>query len=297
MIIAWLLACNPESVVLLEDRQNYAIDTWIDAGTDTVRSGYDSTVDWSGLDVDLLGYPVDPAVDITTIGLVQFQDLSQDEVLTGINDDTLQQAQLTAFADYTIAGGETNATLSQFSLLGTYVDPAVNITEDGGTYLVSAVTGESTYRMLGFFSPVVDAGIAPITLTGDSATIGYDVTLDSGFPVTIPRSNRVSVDWSGITTNGSGLPINLPDIDRLMLAHYTGSVADLQADFLHIQTLPDHQWTADVGGWGDWPLADLEDSDGQRFDGFDQDGTWLLAMICSTCLNPAPPFLALVQPE
>lgn len=297
MIIAWLMACNPVSVVALEDRQNYTLDSWIDASTDSVRSGFDSTVDWSGLDKDLLGYPVDPTQDVTTIGLVQFQDLTQDQVLQGINDGTLEQADLTGFANYDIAGGETNATLTQFNLLGTYVDPAVNVTVDGGTYLVSAITGDSNYRMLGFFKPIEGGDTVPITLTGDSATIGYDVQLDSGIPVVIPRSNRVTVDWSGLTTNGSGLDLNLPDIDRMMLAHYTASIDDLQSDFLHIQTLPDHAWTADVGGWGDWRLADLEDADGQRFDGFHDDGTWLMAMICSTCLNPAPPFLALVQPE
>ena len=36
---------------------------------------------------------------------------------------------------------------------------------------------------------------------------------------------------------------------------------------------------------------------GAAFDGFSGNGVWLLALRCTTCANPAPLFLTVLEPE
>lgn len=287
---------------MLDDAQNYDFTSEITAGFDVVASGEDSVVDWSGLTEDLLGNPMDPAADCDVISIVAFEGLTQEEALQGINDDTLLQSDLSGFADYTRVADETSAKLSEFSLMGYPVDPAAQIVESESAYLVSCVTideatGNQSYRMFDFFRPVIGASSAPITLTSDSAELSYTVDLEAGVPVPLLADGRVRVDWSALTTGPSGLPIDLPDIDTLMIARYDEPIYLLEEDFLHVDSLAEQIWTADVEGWGDWYLDELEDADGEAFPGFTaESGTWLTALRCSTCLNPAPPFLGVVEP-
>lgn len=297
MILLALLGCTPESKVILADEANYELRTTIASTSDVIRAREDAVVDWSGLTRDLLGYELDPTRDVTTVAVVQFGELTQNEVLQAINDDSLLQDQIVGSMMYEVAAGETSANLSEFSLSGYPLVPAEMIVEGGGTYMVTAVTGADEYRMFGFFAPIDAAGVAPITLAEDSSTLAYEVAIDSGIPVRVPSGGRVDIDWSQLTTNGAGLPIDLPDIDTLTVARYDESVAELEADFLRLQALPEESWSADVNGWGDWYLQDLRDSRGDDFPGLSGEGTWLLALICSTCLNPSPSFLALVEPE
>ena len=151
--------------------------------------------------------------------------------------------------------------------------------------------------MFHFFRPVIDAAPAPVTLASDSAALTYTVDLEGGAPIAMTSAGRTRVDWSALTVGPSGQPIDLPDIDTLTVARYDEPLADLELDFLHVDALAEQTWSHDVEGWGDWCLDELEDADGAAFDGFTEDGTWLVALRCSTCLNPAPPFLGLITPR
>ena len=39
------------------------------------------------------------------------------------------------------------------------------------------------------------------------------------------------------------------------------------------------------------------DADGATFPGFDTDATWILALRCGRCANPAPPVLTVITPR
>ena len=43
----------------------------------------------------------------------------------------------------------------------------------------------------------------------------------------------------------------------------------------------------------EWTLT----RDGEPFTGFTGEGTWILALRCSTCSNPAPPFATVLLPR
>jgi hypothetical protein len=82
----------------------------------------------------------------------------------------------------------------------------------------------------------------------------------------------------------------LSNIDRLMLARYTLSLEDLEARFLELEDLAEEMYIVDVAGLGSYDLMELE-----GFAGFEGEGTWLLAMRCSTCVNPSPQFVGLFE--
>lgn len=287
---------------VLEDAQNYDFTSTISAVSTTITSGADTTVDWSGLTTDILGNTMDPTTDVNEIRIVNFPDLTQAEVLEGINSGTISQSDIDVFFAFSPAGGETSAPLSEFDVLGTLLVPGSDITADKGTFLVSAVTvGEGPdggpveeYRMFEFFAPTDGAPAATIALAGDSATLDYTVDIESGAALSISEG-RVDVDWSRLTLDGAGQPIDLPDIDVIMLARYDETPAEIEANFLQIETMAEETYLHDVSGSNAWPLQDLETADGTKFETFDGEGTWILALLCSTCINPAPLFLAPVQ--
>lgn len=297
VLLPLLLGCPKETLIVFQDDQNYVFTSEISATYDVITSGEDTTVDWSGLTHDLLGNAMDPATDLSRIQIAQFPELDQTAVLAGINDDNLLMSDVAGAMEYAPVAHETDARLTDFSLLGTYMDPATMVVEGGGTYLVAGITGESQFRMFHFFRPVVDAAAAPVTLTSQSASLTYTVDLEGGAPIELTTGGRTRVDWSALTLGPSGQPIDLPDIDTLTVARYDEALAELELDFLHVDALAEQTWSHDVEGWGDWYLDELEDADGASFDGFQDDGTWLIALRCSTCLNPAPPFLGVITPR
>jgi len=80
-----------------------------------------------------------------------------------------------------------------------------------------------------------------------------------------------------------------------MVAQYESlGIADLEKDFLRIDALAVQVWNADIEGRSTFDLTTLVSEKGQAFSGFGEDGLWILALRCTTCSNPAPPFLAIV---
>ena len=77
-----------------------------------------------------------------------------------------------------------------------------------------------------------------------------------------------------------------------MLGYYAGAtVEDLQEQFLDLELIADQTWSIELTGTTGYDLAEIPD-----FTGFTTDGTWILALTCSTCANPAPLFLTVLEP-
>jgi len=287
-----LLAACGSDVIVLEDAQNYAFSTSLTADCQTVPAGEDSLVDWSGLDTDLQGHAMDPTTEVDEVRLVKFPHLTREEVLAAISANAIEQPDLEGYANYKPASGETSAVFSSFTFFGTPVNPPVDIVADGSTYLASALTGLYEYRMLAFFCPEEGAPAATVHLDPDSAVLTFDVDIDAGDPV---PPDGTEVDWTGLTTDGLGNAFPLSNIDGLMLARYDQSIAELEEAFFDLLLLADPAWEADVEGVGSLDLTTLETAAGEPWESFDAEGTWLLALRCSTCTNPAPLFLGVVR--
>ena len=152
MLWMLVLACNGTAEIVLTDENNFSFFSNIITDSTVIPERQDATVDWSGLSRDILQNDVDPTTDVGELSLIRFGDLSQEEVIDGINNETLRQSDLTGFVGYE-PSGETDAQLSQFEINGTSVDLNADITADGGTYLISLASPEGAYQTFTFFEP------------------------------------------------------------------------------------------------------------------------------------------------
>jgi len=296
-----LSGCGTYAIELTDDT-NFFFTTALTADVVPVADCPDDlTLDWSGLSSDLLGHELDPTTDIDTMRVVRFYDLSPQDVMAAISTNELSQSDLSGNVDYYPSAGETSAMLgSDFAFNGTSIDPATEVcSELGATFMFTALTGLYEYRMLVFFEPTVDETNTEVFMTADSAQLEFDADLGAGGVIEVPSGRDYSIDWIGLTADGQGNAFSVSNIDRLMLARYELSIEEMEAQFLDLQIIPDEMYTADIGGRGDFELIDALDTDGNAFAGFEDAGTgeglWLLGLFCSTCANPAPLYLAVIE--
>lgn len=290
ILLSAVVACADRTE--LTDTHNYAFSSEIEAVSFPVATRTDLEVEWGGLEVDLLGRTLDPAQDLSelSIGILA---LSQEEALDTLTNGILLQSDVVAAANLHLSPGQTSARLSDFAFLATQVVPEENVLPDLGSWLLSAYSeGEAGARMLTFFEPQDDGPVVPITLHSDSATLTYTVDLDAGEPVALAGT---LVDWSALTLDMRGQPLRLPDIDGLTLARFEEPIETLEAQFLDLDTLAEQRFETRFSGVVSLDLATLLDEEGAPFGGLDGEGVWLLALQCSLCANPAPPFLAQVR--
>jgi len=292
-MLLWLAAtaCTGTAEIILLDEHNFAFSSNIITESTPIPEMADATIDWSALSEDILGGAVDPGADIGEVSLIRFGDLSEAQVIDGINNETLRQADLTGFVSYYPEPGETSADLSAFSLNGTAVNLETDIVADGGTYLVSLASPDDAYLTFTFFDPQADASPATIPVTDTSAQLEYTVDLDAGTGIEPGSGSRYVLTWSQLTQTGADNPIILSNIDTLMLARYTLGYDELESSFLQLESLAEDLYIVDVTGRGSLDLSELD-----GFTEFDGDGTWLVALRCSSCVNPSPPFLGLFSP-
>lgn len=290
MLWMLVLACNGTAEIVLTDENNFSFFSNIITDSTVIPERQDATVDWSGLSRDILQNDVDPTTDVGELSLIRFGDLSQEEVIDGINNETLRQSDLTGFVGYE-PSGETDAQLSQFEINGTSVDLNADITADGGTYLISLASPEGAYQTFTFFEPTPGAEPATIYIDDSSAELEYTAELDAGTGIEPGKGERYVITWSQLTQTGADNPIVLSNIDTLMLARYTLDYSELENNFLQLESLAEELFIVDVTGLGS---LDLSTVDG--FVDFSGEGTWLVALRCSSCVNPSPPFLGLFTP-
>jgi hypothetical protein len=77
------------------------------------------------------------------------------------------------------------------------------------------------------------------------------------------------------------------------------TAADIQAKFFDLELMATSLWDLELAGGFTADLSQAKDrKTGAPFAGFGQGaGIWLLALICSTCSNPAPVILTVLDPS
>ncbi|NOY25778.1 MAG: hypothetical protein GXP62_07875, partial [Oligoflexia bacterium] len=70
--------------------------------------------------------------------------------------------------------------------------------------------------------------------------------------------------------------------------------AELEDTFLDLELITDDLWHFPVAGGTGLSLSSDTSAEG-NFAGLSSDGTWILALQCTTCANPAPPFLTVLK--
>jgi hypothetical protein len=308
-----------DGVLMLNDNKNYSyVNTFNVTSTVVQGSSPNVVFDWSGVTVDMRGQPVNPAQDID-IFLLSLWGMSQQELAERLSNDTLDMQSSKGAVWVKPDGTNTQAPLSIF---GPYAEPlqweidpvsgeglAKYFTDGPGynpaeyTHLAMAQTGLEVGKnvlMIGFFTIDSNSPNTQFNMTSDSMSLDYTVDVNSQewIPVGVGNSNLI-VNWENINLNMMGEEFFVNRISRVVVAHYSMDACQFQDDFINLEYSADKWYektleTVDIST----SLSDLvEKNTNTPFTGIDNaGGTWILALICGDCSNPAPWFLAVLYP-
>jgi hypothetical protein len=324
-----------QSAIVAKEVNNYSFTSDIQLTPIKIKSNTaDLTVDWSAVTTDFLGHPTDPMADIDSVLFVMLN-LSVEEFEMHLNadDGTLKnfnQGALQLITENMVTSGN----LQDFIVpdtMNTYrnnpdvkagvdanLDPTIT---DPTNHIVAVMPSEGTNpgagsRMIQVFT--VDPMEANTTIalkpntklpagmnghdggtTGPSMSVTYDVDLTSLTPVMVPAAKAdLSIDWAEIMTNGLDREWLKQSIYMVSVGHYTQTLAELETQFLDLETIADKMYSKIVLADEPMPLSSLTDEGGNAFTGIDATGTWVLALFCDPryCGNPAPWYLTVLKP-
>jgi len=284
----------------LADANNYRLGGTLDAPSTPVRAGDPGlTFDWSALSLDLQCHAVDPVADIDNVAFLAFPNKTEAEIEAGLQASNLEQVDLGGYVSAQ-PGDRTSVRLEEMSFFGTDVDIELLFTEGSATWLALLTTGDTVgvgARALGFVEPRNDVDTLTVDLSPNCGILDLDVDLDALEPVAVRSSGEATLGWAGLTVDAQGNPIELGNVDRVMLGHYPDHTPEeLATAFLDLELLTDRVWEAETDGAYSVDLRTLT-REGVAFGGFEPGGTWLFALRCSLCSNPAPVFATVLEPR
>jgi hypothetical protein len=294
-LLGTLAACADEAGpppctdCVLTEGMNYHYEPTLAASVRPLPPLSDPRLVWDGLTRDLQGHAVDPA-DLDAANLLVFRDLTPEEVLDRVAHDRLDQSELRIIA--ACAPDTPACTLSDFALGSNRFDPSQYFEVGSGTWLVTVSrAGDAGAAALVFLAPTDGADpVEDVVLADGDSTLSVDVRF-SDDRLRVEAGGAPSLDWSGLTTDALGNPASLSRFDRLYLARFDEELPVLTRDFLDLEQLAEEHWELDVAGRTTAALAELD-----GFGGVDAGHRWLLALRCSTCRNPAPRFVTVLEP-
>lgn len=292
-------ACSSGEALSFEDANNYAFSNQIAMQVTEVRSGADLTIDWSGLTTDIRERSVSPE-DIEQISLAKFN-YPFDQLLPLLAANEID-AQSESDEVYLFDNpGVTAAMTTLFEVAAIPFIPANLLVEEANTtWTVSAVNyprGQLDLLMSRAFVPLDAATNTELSLQDGDTTLDWSVDLHSQAQIDAEAGAKsYALDWSGLTKDVYGHPFDPIAADQLLIGHYGGDVASVEAEFLQLDTVADEiYWLSSLGVTEIDDLSRAATDAGKPFDGFTTDGTWLVGFLCTSCSTPVPLALAVVS--
>jgi hypothetical protein len=295
---------SPGARILLGDANNYRATASLAIPTVETAPATDLDICWTAATADLECHPVAPASDIDSVGLLRLRGLTVPQIESQLVSGTLPQAKVDGYVQYATDHATTCMKLSQFSFFGTAANVAALYVESTlETYLLvfahGLKLGTGSQTMV-FIAPTAASANTRVDVPTGCGLLDFTADLGSLTHVPVAAAGPWTVDWGQVTTDSSGESVAHANIDRLMVGFYQGmTVADLETRFFDIETLATSLWELPVPGGhsADLGLA-VERKSGAAFTGFSRrDGVWMLALLCSTCQNPAPVVLTILEPS
>ena len=285
-----LLGCPPSdgpcSSCELTDAQNYSYTSTLDLEIVELAPTSDVVIDWSDLTQDLNGLPIEDG-QIDELKLVVFENLSYDELIQGLEQDSLVQSEATVFA--TCETTSTRCSLSEFALFDRPLDVDEHFIPERGLWLVALGTNGTQGMLAGVILQAVDGETATeARVTDESGVLDADIDLSSLTPLQAQAFPEIG--WADVEHDVLGRELRIQTIDRAVIGRYELPLEELEGRIAEIRTLSTDVWETPIQNTTSLELADLE-----GFQGLDSDGTWLMALECSQCTHPAPPVLTVLE--
>ena len=284
---------NSETSVVLCDDNNYAYTPELTVEQQQLRSGEDISITWPDVSEDIFGNPLDDDFAVDEVAIYVFGEHTPDEAVSGVLTESMMQREVDIFGY--CAPTDNSCQLSDFMLVGHELFLDTIFTEGSGAWLASLRTETSCFETSFLFLVPSDQSDDDQAAFGDQSTeLNLTVDLTSLESVMVPADGNAWLDWSAITVDGLRNALSLYRLDRLQVVHFEDENAvDWSLAWDALTETADQVWQSDVTGVTEWHLHDLasKGQPGPNLDGIDSDGTWLLALVCSTCCDLEPRFL------
>lgn len=303
-----LLACasngdGSTAPTVLQNENNYRATGRLSLPTVQTASGKDVDICWTDMTTDIQCHQVAPLVDIDNVALLRLS-LREDQVEQKLTAGTLAQSEVSGYLESRADHVSTCTKLFNFSFRGTSVKISDEYQErPGETFMLLFTRGIKTAlgaRMMMFIAPTAASDNTKVAAPPGCGLLDFQIDLSSLRKVPVPVKGPWMVDWRNLTADGLGNAVLYTDPDQLFVGFYQDkTVVDLEAAPFQIESLATALWDLPLTGE---PTADLAKatlrSSGGAFDGFAHGtGTWILALMCSTCQNPAPILLTVLEPQ
>jgi hypothetical protein len=308
------VTCTNGTMIAAEEN-NYNFTSSIMLHPVKVKPQSDLMFDWGGVTKDFLGHSVNAAVDLDTIFVI-LVNLPVATFENQLDNDTFStgSVQITPPPQFMPSGQTSGSLYENFTaggetitpdLAAPYFDPNM-WTPSNSTFAVAAETGPNlgtNIRMLQSFELDPNSSNTKVTLTNSSTTLTYHADLQSLHPTGVPAGTaNLTLDWSQIDKNALGNSFgNMPgspttSITSAIVGHYTQSLSQLESQFLDLETVAQDLYTASIDFGNTLDFTTLKDNNNNSFTGITSDGTWLVALRCGACQNPAPWYLTVLKP-
>ena len=313
---SWLSGCESTDVgdepddaargnVLLRDEHNYRSSASLSIPSIDTAAATDLQICWTDVISDLQCHDVAPQSDLDNVALLRFLRLSEEEVEDRLTASQLAQSEIDGYLEYNTDHESTCTTLSSLSFFRTEIEIEEEYVEDSDhTHMLLFAAGTTPgvgARTMIFVRPTSSSTNTTVNAVPGCGLLDFSADLSSVEAVAIPADGPWVVDWRNVTRDGQGNEIVFQNIDGVLLGFYAGlTVSELEQQIMDLELIATSLWEIELGGGRTADLAAAQGREnGGSFPGFggDADGVWLLGLMCSTCQNPAPVVLAVLEPS
>jgi len=288
--------------VLLLDENNYMASGTLSIPTVDTAPAVDIDVCWTNVMDDIQCHPVAPMADVETMSLLRMQ-LTEAEVEQRLSAGELAQSEVAGYVEYRTPKTSTCAKLSQLSFFGTVIKVEQEYVESATrTYLLLFAKGTRPgvgARTMTFIKPTAGSTNTRVEAPTGCGLLDFSADLSSLTKLKMPAAAPWIVDWRNLMHNGQGNAFVPESIDSVLIGYYENmTVAQIQDDIFDLELNATALWDVQLTGGRTADLSTaVERGTGAKFTGFNRSttGVWLLALLCSTCQNPAPVLLTVLD--
>jgi hypothetical protein len=295
---------RPPGNILLKDEHNYSATGQLSIPSVETASATDLDVCWNGITTDIQCHPVAPAADLDNVSLLRFLHLDEPAVEHRLSSGELPMSEVDGYVEYMPNHTDTCMKLAQLSFFGTAIKLQEEYVESNDrTYMLLFTKGTKPgvgARSMVFVKPTAGSVNTRVDAPAGCGLLEFSADLSSATHLPMPSSAPWVIDWRNVTRDGQGNPIEYQSIDGVMIGFYENqTVAQIQEKILDLELLATTIWEIKLTGGRTADLSTAtQRGTGTPFPGFSNatPGVWMLALTCSTCQNPAPVVLTIVEP-
>jgi len=301
-------SCN-SSKVTANESNNYKFSSTLMFPTVDVKPKTNLTIDWSDLSNDFEKHSLNAKSDINQVLFIDWM-LKLSDLETSINTDMIGNSYEGLPLKFVPDGNTTSAKVYDFGLatggtvmqgdIDNFLDPSVS---PSSTHTFTAIAATGTQlgagtRMIQSFVLNSSSSNDTVKIKNDSTMLQFSANLHDLSPTYIPSGQSgISLDWGKMSKNAMGNDFDVTQITHALLGKYSQNPSDLETDkFLDLQMIAQEMYEGDIESGTVVDFSKLKDSSGKSFSGISGDGTWLVALICGMCHNPAPWYLTVLKP-